>query len=293
MDFEPDNVDVPPLDLPDSTRRDFATLWERHREGSNGRIDYDLAAPKSLFLRWLTEVEGYLLHGTSDDSIDVFEPREQTDVAQRSVRGVFAASDGIWPMYFALLNRSGRAGSLRNGCTRLSDGSRRYYFSVNAAWLDAEPWSDGTVYVLPAEGFRRCIDADGTSTQEWLNESPVVPIARIRITPADFPFLDRVTGHDDSDIFRFFEAFEHAVQHAAAATPVDDGWLLEFTPAPERVDELTELCRLVWRSIVFADLVVTLECQSSEGPVRLTLSGSSVVNAAVAAWRANADVGVP
>ena len=291
VNFEPHEILVPPLTLPDGAASEFEALWQRHSGGTGGWIDYSLRFPKSLFLRWLVENEGYLLHGTGNDSIETFEPRTQTDVAQRSLRAVFAASDGIWPMYFAITNRAGRRGSLRNGCERAADGSRIYYFSINASWFETDPWSDGVVYVLPSEGFHRCTEPDGTCTEEWVNESAVTPIARLRVAPTDFPFLERVTGHDDTEIFAFADAMEAAVKSAERVTRLEDEWLLEFTPTAECVDELADLCRLAWRSIVIADLTVALECRSSEGPVRMRVTRSTVVDAAISEWRDGVEVG--
>ena len=61
-------------------------------------------------------------------------------------------------MYFSLLDRSALTGSLRNGCFlvehELSQVERFYFFSVNQENLNSDIWSDGFVYILPADSFR-------------------------------------------------------------------------------------------------------------------------------------------
>ncbi|MBW3643227.1 MAG: hypothetical protein KY447_09975 [Actinobacteria bacterium] len=231
MGFAPDEITVPPLELSEEEEREFRNLWSEHT-ALGGWINYDLCAPKHLFFRWLAECAGYLLHGTGDPGIERVEPRHQTDVAQRSVKGVFAASDGIWPIYFALTNRSERRGSLRNGCTASSGGGRVYYFSVNQEWLKAEPWRDGVIYVFEQAGFQRCKTADDVVTEEWMNPSPVFPVARIPVSPEDFPYLDRVTGHDDSELYAFRDALEAAVRPRRQPSAYRPGGYWSSRPRP-------------------------------------------------------------
>jgi hypothetical protein len=124
-----------------------------------------------------------LLHGTSDRAIEVFRPRRQTDFDGRPVEAVFATSDGIWPLFFAVTDRRGIR-TTRNLCLH-RDGAAYYYFSIDAD--PAHVWRTGTLYVLPRAPFRP--HADGT---EWTSPEPVRPLARLEIEPDDFPFRDRV-----------------------------------------------------------------------------------------------------
>lgn len=132
-----------------------------------------------------------LLHGSAAE-IEVFEPREQTDWDGRPTRAVFATSDGIWPIFFAIADRRAVA-SLRNGCLPTRHGSR-YWFSVEPKAGAAEVWRDGYVYVLPREPFRT-----HPLAAEWTTPVAVTPLTRFPVGPHDFPFLDRVGRHERSE----------------------------------------------------------------------------------------------
>jgi len=129
-----------------------------------------------------------LLHGTGDPAIERFEPQRQTDYDNEWTNAVFATDDAIWPIFFAVVNRP-VARSLINGCSRRY-GPSHYYFSIGADPAGAETWHEGWIYVLPRETFRL-----HPSGPEWLSPVAVQPLARIRVEPADFPFLGDVVQH--------------------------------------------------------------------------------------------------
>ena len=188
-------LEAPPLDLDDEQERAFAEQWERLRAGAG----YDVPWPKHEFLRWLVRARDVLLHGTNDGAIERFEPRDNGDFVGRPVTAVFATSDGVWPMYFAIADRR-VVRSLINDCV-VRGGTTDYFFSVGTRPPDAYPWSDGTVYVLPRGPFEQ-----GHGGVEWLSREPVTPLARVPVAPADFPFLERVHRHDPRESVDELEA---------------------------------------------------------------------------------------
>jgi hypothetical protein len=176
---------------------------------ARGRIEYQLPYPKHEFLRYLVTKRDVVLHGSGNGAIDVFEPTWQTDYFGRVRKAVFAASDGIWPMFFAILDRSRYHGSLRNACywdvDASGDRQKCYAFSINATFLERQPWREGSIYVLPRATFERVIDEDGSPLEEWLSTREVRPVARLAVSPSDFPFLKDVEGHGDERTDRFEE----------------------------------------------------------------------------------------
>jgi hypothetical protein len=144
------------------------------------------------YLRWLVAHRPVLLHGTADPDIEVFEPNDQTDWDGRPVRAVFATSDGIWPIFFAVVNRA-RVRSLRNGCLPGRNGTS-YWFSIEADPAHSDSWRDGFVYVLPRDGF-----TPHPIGSEWTCPHPVRPLTRLPVSPSDFPFLGRVLSHKRSE----------------------------------------------------------------------------------------------
>jgi hypothetical protein len=177
-------VDAPPLLVTTQRRDAFAAQWEEIRGG--GR--WNLAAPKHEFLRWLVDSCDVLLHGSNRRHVPVFEPRAQTDYADEPAHAVFATSDGIWPIYFAIANRR-VVTSLINDC--IHDGeSTRYFFSVATDPEGIDPWTGGLVYILPREPF-----TVSHGSAEWTSPTPVRPLASLAVEPDDFPFIDVVHRH--------------------------------------------------------------------------------------------------
>ncbi len=153
------------------------------------------------FLRYLVREKGVLLHGSNHTTIDTLLPKKQTDWNGRPTEAVFASGDGIWPLFFAVVKHAGYRGSLRNGCFVVGDrpGERRYYFfSLNASYQTQQPWQDGVIYILPGATFQKT-GSGLVRFDEWVSPQPVRPLARLRVTPQDFPFLHQVAWHEETE----------------------------------------------------------------------------------------------
>jgi hypothetical protein len=166
----------------------FERLVQAVDEAGGTEVDYDIAAPKHAFFRFLLERRPVLLHGTGDPGIERFEPQRQTDYDNKWTNAVFATDDPIWPIFFATVNRP-VARSLINACSRRY-GESHYYFSIGTDPGRADAWRSGWIYVVPRETFRL-----HPSGPEWLSPTAVRPLARLRVEPADFPFIEDVVQH--------------------------------------------------------------------------------------------------
>jgi hypothetical protein len=159
-------------------------------------------------------------HGTGDPGIERFEPREPLDFAPFGrQRAVFATSDPIWAMFYAIVDRTRHELTLNNGCLVLEDtGDAYYYFSVSRQALPLRPWRAGYLYLLPADTFVEQPGGEYAGRPAHIPQlaSPVAvkPFARLRVAPRSFPFLDRIRGHDDERLAEYAQAVM-----AAAAWP--------------------------------------------------------------------------
>lgn len=219
----PDHYLRRPVTWQASDVADFERLFaEQVRPGTGARIHYQLAAPKWQFLSWMTESENVVLHGGNGAKTDTLEPRQADDVSEFGARNaVYAASDGIWPMYFAIADRT-IVTSLVNACIHLDDNqvdaNHYYFFSINQDRMTSQPWVTGTVYVLSRDTFeseaedtwqgRRCVPT------QWASHVPVRTMASLTVTPGDFPFLEQVRLHD-----------QQVVSDRAAQNPDNFPWL--------------------------------------------------------------------
>lgn len=220
-----DAVEIPdywlPRPAPDPAPALLAELdaiWARAlRQPVPRRIEEDLPVPKWQLLCHLADAHGLALHGGGHDDIEVFEPRQPHDLSEfGNQKAVYAAGDGIWAMFFAIVDRD-RVDSIANACVRLVDpagtvGEPLYVFSVSESALPTNPWRRGTVYVLPKEPFvvqqPMQFGAFEVRVPHLASLEPVRPLAQISVGPEDFPFLDRIRGHDDARLAEYAEALQ-------------------------------------------------------------------------------------
>jgi hypothetical protein len=132
------------------------------------------------------------------------QPEDSLEFSNR--RAVFAAVDGIWPMYYAIVDRERYPMVLCNACVRVrpasgEPGDPYYFFSISNTALTRRPWRVGMVYLLPAGSFevQPPLTARGMRVQvaQAASPVPVRPAAKLAVGPGDFPFLEQVRGHDD------------------------------------------------------------------------------------------------
>ena len=197
----------PAMELDAATTATFERLYaEAVAHGAGTEIDYNLSAPKWQFLCYLSDTKGILMHGSGNPSISQFEPRQSNDITEfGNRRAVYAASDGIWAMYFAIVDRDRHVTSLMNACFRvLQEGDNwsdcYYFFSVNGDALPHRPWRKGTVYLLPSATFEKQppVQSRGTMLEiaQWAGPVAVKPLAKLTVNPEDFPFLAQIYPHD-------------------------------------------------------------------------------------------------
>jgi hypothetical protein len=118
-------------------------------------------------------------------------------------------------MFYAVVDRARYTLTLNNGCILLGDpgeGTEKpyYYFSISRGALPRAPWRTGYVYFLPTQTFVEQQPAvyAGQPARVPQLASPVAvkPFARVRVGPTDFPFLDRIRGHDDERLGEYAQA---------------------------------------------------------------------------------------
>ena len=122
------------------------------------------SVPRLVFLEWLTR-RGYLLHGSSRADLVCFDPRAPKDLSpdEFSKRtAVFASSDGVWALMYALRDRT-KVRRILNMALQVKEGDRwsqmRYFLSfapIDSAVIDGRSLlSAGSMYVFAPEGFEQ------------------------------------------------------------------------------------------------------------------------------------------
>lgn len=208
----------PNADFDEGARRAFDELLDTTL-GTGGcpSIPYTLPWPRWQFLCHLADHHDFALHGSGDASIALFEPRQSNDLNEfGNQKAVYAASDGLWAMFFAIIDRA-RVTSVTNACVRLVDemGIQHgpyYVFSVSQTALPSQPWRTGWVYLLPRGTFivepPMAFGANEVHVAQLASFVAVQPLAKLMVTPADFPFLVHIRGHDDERLQEYATALQ-------------------------------------------------------------------------------------
>jgi hypothetical protein len=207
----------PNLEIDPQVRSGFDRYYaEITARGTNTRIDYTFPVPKWQFLCYLVDQHEVVLHGTGDPNIELFEPRRSIDLTEFGAQtAVYAAGDGLWAMFFAIIDREHTPMATSNACIRLVDeggvvSEPFYVFSISDYALAQQPWRKGTVYLLPGETFLSQPPLRFGSYEVRIPQLAslveVKPIAHLEITPEDFPFLKYIRGIDDERLAEYGQA---------------------------------------------------------------------------------------
>lgn len=180
---------LPDLDL-DAIAPSCEEQWARTSAGDS---DYRIRVPKWVFLQYLVQRHGLLLHGSGTDGIDELRPVSRSWGGGRTSGqpGIFAVDHAPMAMYFGLVDRT-KLRNLSNGLFRMRrpDGAYERCFVLGAefAGLPLRPFRSATVYVLPPDTF--------SMMGELTSLVPVRPLGRLPIEPEEFPLLEHLWGSD-------------------------------------------------------------------------------------------------
>ena len=216
-------MERPPLSSNPSTQSAIEEVLALGQPGgAGGLLDLDpILHARDDVMRWqflcgLAERREIAFHGTGDPGIESFQPRRPVDFAPFGHQeAVFATTDPIWAMFYAIVDRTRYALTISNGCIVLEDAGGapslpHYFFSITAGALPERPWRTGYVYLLPAETFvaQPAATYAGSTARvpQLASRVPVTPFARLRVAPDDFPFLDRIRGHEDARLAEYAQA---------------------------------------------------------------------------------------
>ena len=205
----------PPFEMTPEIKNAFEGVWQSKPEG--GLIDYSLPYPKWQFLSHLCESKDLVLHGSQNCTINIVEPRQANDIrAYSNQSAIYATTDGIWVIYFAILDRKKHPGvTLFNSCLQARISADQfsdplYFFSITHSVLLQKPWCEGMIYILPRQSFERepAQQMQGMEIvfPHWISSVPAVPAARLMVGAQDFPFLASIHGHNNEKLIQLATA---------------------------------------------------------------------------------------
>jgi hypothetical protein len=158
----------------------------------------DVPEPRLDFLCWLAESRAVVFHGSQHNDLRALstERRSRDSTAWGNQQAVYASSDPVWAIYFACLRRDRGWTGTKNGSMGRAGGllyPRRYFFLHNRGSASPDRFGPGSLYLLsPASFIADKPLAGAIDTAHLVSREPVEPLARVDVTPEDFPFRDRV-----------------------------------------------------------------------------------------------------
>ena len=205
----------PPFDMSPEKQKAFEDLWQLRNKGNS--IVYSLSYPKWQFLSYLCETKELVLHGSQNPDIEIVEPRQAKDIKVYSnQRAIYATTDGIWVIYFAILDRKNYPEMTlfdsclcaRTSADTFSDPM--YFFSITHSILVQKPWSEGMIYILPRRSFEREASQQMQGVEivipHWISQVSVEPTGRLKVGPEDLPFLAQIHGHNNEKLAQLASA---------------------------------------------------------------------------------------
>jgi hypothetical protein len=192
---------LPPPVVDPETEARFAAGADALLAGEPVRVP----EPRLDFLRWLAENRPVVFHGSPRDDLQELstERRSRDTTAWGNQQAVYASTDPVWAIYFACLRRDRGWTGTRNGSMGLAGGPlypRRYFFLHNRGSASPDRFGAGSLYLLSPVGFVADEPLAGAiDTAHLVSREPVRPLARVDVTPADFPFRDRIRYYREGE----------------------------------------------------------------------------------------------
>jgi hypothetical protein len=192
---------LPPPDVGPEAAATFALAADELLAGRTSSIP----EPRLDFLRWLAENRPVVFHGSPRDDLRELstERRSRDSTTWGNQQAVYASSDPVWAIYFACLRRDNGWTGTKNGSLGRANGSlypRRYFFLHNRGSASPNRFGPGSLYLLPPDTFVAAEPLAGAiDTAHLVSHEPVRPLARLDVTPDDFPFADRVRYYRDGE----------------------------------------------------------------------------------------------
>ena len=165
----------------------------------------EVPEPRLDFLRWLAQNRPVVFHGSPRDDLRELstERRSRDSTAWGNQQAVYASTDPVWSIYFACLRRDQGWSGTKNGSLGKAGGPlypRRYFFLHNRGSASPDRFGPGSLYLLSPSTFVADEPLAGAiDTAHLVSREPVKPLARLDVTPEDFPFRDRLRYYRDGE----------------------------------------------------------------------------------------------
>jgi len=188
---------------PEQERREkeifFDKIYQEALIRPGNMIEFEGDYTKREFLEYIVKNHDVILHGSNNQGILELEPRQANDTKKISGNriGVYGTQDEVLPMFHAIKDDKKFHGVAIAGYRSIRNKKgdvikKEYNFEIGPEMTIAQPWSDGIVYVLPKNSFEQGTDNSGKLVNEWMSKTPVRPIAKLKIEPGEFPYINNI-----------------------------------------------------------------------------------------------------
>jgi len=180
----------------------FENLYQQMVQKPTDFIEYTTSYPKHEFLDFLSKTKGFMLHGSYIVGTHELEPRMANCISKKfgNLKAVYATQDAILPIFYAIggtkrfpeFDATISAGFTDKTDRETGKTIRTYTFKADEETLRRKPWSEGVVNILSKDSFEQGTDDNGRLLDEFISRTPITPIARLKVVPEDFPYLNDI-----------------------------------------------------------------------------------------------------
>lgn len=192
------NLESPSTQKQESKEQIFEAFFENVLQNKGQDIpviEYNLPYPKEEFLKFLVENKNVLLHGSTNQNLEILEPRQANDKRKKSgnKNAIYGVTDPVLSIFYAIRDRKNLQGVIESGIkTNEETGKSEYEFKIPKNNEETQPWTKGMIYILDKGKFSPEKEDDGRLSNEWIVDVPIKPLAKLEVGPEDFPHMDKV-----------------------------------------------------------------------------------------------------
>ena len=177
-------------ETPQTPEQLFESLYQQIISSENTLLIENIEGQSKVdFLKYLSQKDEFVFHGTNSADIEELEPRQANCRAKNfgNIKAVYATTDPVLPIYHSVFNRKYFSGIHSSGVE-----DNKYVFKIDGTFKDEKVWDNGCVYVLDKSEFEQGQDDGGRLIDEYASRELVKPLAKVLMSPEDFPYLDEV-----------------------------------------------------------------------------------------------------
>ncbi len=138
------------------------------------------------------------------------------------------------------------------------------------------------IYLLPRQDFSQLKREDGRLKQEWASTQSTRAVAGLAVSPTDFPYVNDVKGHDDTDELRLRELSKWLLSATQKVEELPDGFQFSYAWDKALFENLADFIGNFAAAIPWATYQVVISPKTQI--IHWSLTGTGALKEVIAGW---------